>query len=405
MGLILKTADSATARQGRLSDKGRSQKDFPVVPSIKTLVDLSLLHKAKKVLFIAHLALGDYAYLQSCFIAFKRAFPDVLVDLWVDERRRTKDSSQWKHLQKYALYDWLDESACFNKIYTKTYSPAAFQKSVCEAQQEDYQVVVSLATLERHKYALLARKISPAGFVVGQKKRVRVYDIAKHVIYRKLDAFIPAHSESTHPGQHISSIYASWFTLLFGLEIPASERFPVVNIPIKWAKYAERQFLDWGFKNSNASDVIFLNSFSKSPERTWPVQRLLELITVMRATERWKSAFFIINVVPEEMDRVENEFKGQSLQGIQLFTAQENFFQLPAILGMCRLVISVETAVMHLANAVHVPVIALMRQKTPEWAPLDTANSTVITVAKRDDHLDRLGVADVMDVLVKRGIV
>jgi ADP-heptose:LPS heptosyltransferase len=125
----------------------------------------------------------------------------------------------------------------------------------------------------------------------------------------------------------------------------------------------------------------------------------------MRATERWKSAFFIINVVPEEMDRVENEFKGQSLQGIQLFTAQENFFQLPAILGMCRLVISVETAVMHLANAVHVPVIALMRQKTPEWAPLDTANSTVITVAKRDDHLDRLGVADVMDVLVKRGIV
>jgi ADP-heptose:LPS heptosyltransferase len=62
-------------------------------------------------------------------------------------------------------------------------------------------------------------------------------------------------------------------------------------------------------------------------------------------------------------------------------------------------VISVETAVMHLANAVHVPLIALMRQKTPEWAPIDRRNSTVITVAGRNDWVDRIGVDAVMAVL------
>jgi ADP-heptose:LPS heptosyltransferase len=54
---------------------------------------------------------------------------------------------------------------------------------------------------------------------------------------------------------------------------------------------------------------------------------------------------------------------------------------------------------MHLANAVHVPVIALMRQKNPEWAPIDKRNSTVITVARRDDWVDQIGVQEVMAAL------
>jgi heptosyltransferase-3 len=84
-----------------------------------------------------------------------------------------------------------------------------------------------------------------------------------------------------------------------------------------------------------------------------------------------------------------------------LFSAEENFFQLPAILSLCDLIISVETAVMHLANAVHVPVIALMRQKNPEWAPIDQANSTIITVAGRNDWVDAITVDQVMAALEK----
>jgi ADP-heptose:LPS heptosyltransferase len=72
---------------------------------------------------------------------------------------------------------------------------------------------------------------------------------------------------------------------------------------------------------------------------------------------------------------------------------------LPAILSLCELIISVETAVMHLANAVHVPVIALMRQNNPEWAPIDRANSTVITAPRHGDWVERIGVQDVMAVL------
>ena len=368
-------------------------------PAHTPLIDRALLARSDKILFIVHLALGDFTYLQSCFVAFARAFPHLKIHLWVDERRRTNRAADWPHLKKYALYDWLAECPYFDKVYNETYSPALYEASIQEAQQQDYPIVVSLSVLDRHKYAVLARKISPHGFVVGQKKRVRPYDLHKHLIYRKLDAFIPAYSAASHPEQHISDIYADWFTQLFGITIPPEARYPVLSIPARWMDYARDQFAAWGFDGAAGTKVVFVNAYSKSVERCWPLERVIELIRTMRQEAAWRDAGFIVNVVPEDLARARALFAGQDLARTHLFSAEDNFFQLPAILSLCRLIISVETAVMHLANAVHVPVIALMRQKNPEWAPIDKHNSTVITVARRDDWVDKIVVADVMAAL------
>jgi ADP-heptose:LPS heptosyltransferase len=368
-------------------------------PSMQTpLVAPELLQRADRILFIAHLALGDFTYLQACFRAFAQAYPHLRVHLWVDERRRTRKASAWVHLKKYALYDWLAECPYIEKVYDQTYSPALFRASVREAQAQDYPIVVSLATLQRHRYALLARRISPHGFVVGQKKRVRRFDLPKHLCYRKLDAFIPAYPAD--PGLHISDIYAGWFAQLFGMDIPPAARYPVLEIGERWRRYARDQFGEWGFEGgASPRKVVFLNAFSKTVERSWPLERMIELIQAMRGQLAWRDAGFVVNVVPEELERARALFARHPLEHTWLFSAEDNFFQLPAVLSLCDLVISVETAVMHLANAVHVPLIALMRQKTPEWAPIDRRNSTVITVAGRNDWVDRIGVDAVMAVL------
>jgi heptosyltransferase-3 len=368
------------------------------------LIPPGLLEKSDKILFVAHLALGDFTYLQNCFQAFAQAFPHIKIHLWVDERRRTRRASEWAHLKKYSLYDWLAECPYIEKVYNQTYSPALFKQSIREAQLQEYPVVVSLGVLERHKYAILARKISPRGFVVGQKKRVRPYDFPKRFIYRKLDAFIPAYTSAADGDQHISDIYAGWFTTLFGIEIPPAARFPFLHIPEKWVCYAQQQFAAWGFspdggESAKVQKVVFLNAFSKSVERSWPLERVIDLIKALRMQNAWRAAGFIVNVVPEELERARKLFAQQTLADVHLFSAEENFFQLPAILTRCDLIVSVETAVMHLANAVHVPVIALMRQKNPEWAPIDQANSVVITVKNRDDWVDKITVDDVVTVL------
>jgi len=370
-------------------------------PSHAALIDPALLAGADKILFVVHLALGDFTYLQSCFAALARAFPHLKIHLWVDERRRTSRAEDWPHLKKYALYDWLAECPYFDKVYNETYSPALYEASLQEAQRQDYPIVVSLSVLDRHKYAILARKISPRGFVVGQKKRVRPYDVVKWMIYRKLDAFIPAYSTASHPDQHISDIYAGWFTQLFGITIPPEARYPVLTIPARWMDYARDQFAAWGFGSTGAK-VVFLNAYSKSIERCWPLERVIELINTMRQDAAWRDAGFIVNVVPEDLARARALFAGHDLARTHLFSAEDNFFQLPAILSLCKLIVSVETAVMHLANAVHVPVIALMRQKNPEWAPIDKRNSTVITVARREDWVDKIGVQEVMAALARQ---
>ena len=63
------------------------------------LVPADLLAKADKILFVAHLALGDFTYMQNSFRAFAQAYPNIQMHLWIDELRRTPDKNQWEPLR------------------------------------------------------------------------------------------------------------------------------------------------------------------------------------------------------------------------------------------------------------------------------------------------------------------
>jgi heptosyltransferase-3 len=355
------------------------------------LVSSDLLQKCDKVLFITHLALGDFTYLQNCFQAFARAYPHIRVHLWADEVLRTTDSSKWEHLKKQALYDWLGACPFFEKVYNRTYCPQVFEESIIEAQQQHYPLVVSLATLRPHLYARLARKISPHGYVVGMKKPAGLFGLHRHLAYRRLDAALPIYKMSKDNPQHISDVHAEWFRQLFHIQITREARFPFVHIPEQWSRRAQQNLAEWGFAHCSGK-LVFINPYAKTKKRCWPLDRVAQLIMAMSACDRWRNACFIINAVPQQVDSAKKVFDRDALQRTRLFSAHENFFQLPAILSQCDLIISVETAVMHLANA-------LMRQKTPEWTPIDRANSRVIKTAQRRDWVKEITVDQVMGVL------
>jgi ADP-heptose:LPS heptosyltransferase len=362
------------------------------------LIPAELLNRSDKILFVAHLALGDYTYLQNCFEAFARAYPHIKMHLWVDEVRRTSDPKQWPHLKSNVLYDWLASCKFFDKVYDRTYSPELYQDSIRQARHEHYPIVVSIGTLRPQFYARLARALSPDGFVVGMKKRVKLHQLHHHLAYRQLDATL--NPDVLHPvkAPHISDVHAEWFHDLFGLEISPAERLPFVHIPEEWKLDARDRLAGWGF-GQRRGKLIFINPFAKTHKRCWPVERVAELIVAMRRQPEWRDACFIVNAVPQELDNVRAILGRHRLERVQLFSAKRNFFELPAMLAECDLIVSVETAVMHLANAVHVPVIALMRQKTPEWVPVDKDNSTVITALQRRDWVNKISVREVMEVL------
>ena len=359
------------------------------------LIPAALLQKADKILFIGHLALGDYTYLQNCFQAFAQAYPHIKIHLWIDEVRRTADPAQWPHLQKYSLYDWVEEAGIFAKVYKRTYSPALYQDSLAEAQAEQYPIVVALAHLRPQVYARLARAISPHGMVVGTQEPFSPFKPHHYFAYRQLDAALRPYPPVEH---HISAAYADWFLQLVGLDIPVPARYPFVHIPPHWSAAAQRQLETWGFA-ARQGKLVFINPFAKSHKRCWPLERVTELIATMQRDPAWAGACFVINAMPQDLASVRAAVAQRGLAQTHMFSAVDNFFELPAMLAQCDLIISVETSIMHLANAVHVPVVALMRAKNPEWTPIDAAHSTVITVQRRNDWVKAISVADVMKVI------
>ena len=367
------------------------------------LVPPALLAGAGRILFVTHLAIGDFTYMQSCLRAFAVAHPHIKIHVWVDERRRTADPAAWPHLQKYALFDWLAACPWIAKVYDRTYSPATLAESIAEAQRQDYPLVASLTVIDSHRYARMARAISPRGFVVGLRQPARrmLHKLSRYLSYRQLDATLPVYTAADSAGLHISDIYAGWFKRCFGLEVTKAARYPVLEIPDGWTYRAQAQLMAWGLDRKNPR-LVFLNAASKSPDRTWPLERVAALIRAMRSRPAWRDASFIVNTVPEALDEARRLFGRQgdpAFSRVRLFSAQDHFFQLPAMMRQCSLVISVETAVMHLANAVGVPVIALMRANHPEWVPIDRANSSVIMLSDPDDWVTAIGVDDVLTVL------
>jgi heptosyltransferase-3 len=362
------------------------------------LISAERLAKADKILFITHLALGDYLYLQNFFLAFSKAYPHIKIDLWVDEVRRTDDEKKWPFLKQYALYDWVESCSFFRKIYRKTYSPALYDASIKEANRENYPLVVSLATLRPHQYATLARKISPDGFVVGMRKKVKLFTLHHLRAYKQLDAAILPYKKPADYQHHITDEYADWFHQVGNITVTGKDRLPFVSMPSTAKEDAQAMLADWGVDTAHRK-LVFINPFAKTHKRCWPLQHVAELVRRMQSLPHWKEAFFIVNAVPQELEQAGAVISSYQLSNTRLFSATENFFQLPAVLAECDLIISVETAVMHLANAVHVPVIALMRQKTPEWVPIDKDNSTVIMASGRREWVKAISVDDVMKVL------
>jgi ADP-heptose:LPS heptosyltransferase len=241
----------------------------------------------------------------------------------------------------------------------------------------------------------LAREIGSQAFVIGIKNSKRWFAPWDNSAYSKLDAsFAPFH-QPKH-GYHITDVYADWFHQLCGLQVTEQQRFPFVDIPAKWKDGALRQLQEW---NADDQQVVFINAYAKTKKRCWPLARVAELIINMRKQPAWGNTHFVVNAIPQEIGNAKTVIANYQLTNTHLFSAEENFFQLPAMLQRCQLVISVETAVMHLANAVQVPVIALMRQKNPEWVPIDKQSSTVITTKRRRDWVDAITVNQISEAL------
>jgi ADP-heptose:LPS heptosyltransferase len=360
------------------------------------LVPAGLLEKPGKILFIMHPGIGDFCYLQNFFRELAARFPLLEMHLWVGEHHTTDDPARWAALKNSILYDWLAACPFFKRIYRNNYSPAGLAVAVGEACAENYPIITTLVLTRWHWYAKLARSVCRDGIVISALRPFDIKGWFKTFPYKKPDIAFPSAPSKV---EHISDIFSWWFRRLFGCGLPVEKRMPFMNIPGDWTHWAD------GFIRKIGADgkkLVFVNVTAKDWKRCWSLENGIETIKAMQQVPQWKDAIFLLNAMPGDVAKFHDTVSKSGLERTHLFSAEENFFQLPAVLGKCSLIISVETSVMHLANAVRIPVIALMRLKYAWiWYPMDRGNTILITTKKRGDRMDKIPPKRVLQAVLK----
>ncbi|GGZ92306.1 hypothetical protein GCM10007162_04630 [Ignatzschineria ureiclastica] len=358
----------------------------------------TLVSKADKVLFIIHLAIGDFAYLQSAFKVFKKHYPSLKIDLFVVESRCTEDRSKWPYLEKDVIYDWLEGCGLFNKIYRKNYAPHLFAESISEAKKENYSLIISFGDVHSEPTEKYAREMAgPDSIVAGLKLHINwyrfKYQIYKRNLWKNLD--ITFKSIPMTKGRHISDLFAFWFEQIGGYQMTEEEKLPFIDIPQYWQDKATKKLSQ--LKHNASQQVIFINYLAKDPNRSWRLEQAIELIKKMQQLPKYADALYFLNTTPDHLSEISGAIQMANLTNTIPFSATDNFYELPAILGQSDLIISVETSIIHLANAVNTPLIALMRHKTPEWEPPKKEITEVIWCHKKRDKIVDISPLDVIE--------
>ncbi|MFD2722733.1 glycosyltransferase family 9 protein [Ignatzschineria indica] len=358
----------------------------------------TLVSKTDKVLFIIHLAIGDFAYLQSAFSVFKKHYPNLKIDLFVVESRCTTDESRWPLLEKDVIYDWLEGCGLFNKIYRKNYAPHFFAEAIEEAKRENYPLIISFGDVHSEPTEKYAREMAgPDSIVAGLKLHINWYRLKYQIYKRKLwkNLDITFKSIPMTKGRHISDLFAFWFEQIGGYTMISEEKYPFIDIPQYWKDNTAQKLAK--LKKPPSQQIIFINYLAKDPNRSWKLAQAIELIEKMQQLPQYANALYFLNTTPDHLSEISEAIQTANLANTIPFSATDNFYELPAILEQSDLIISVETSIIHLANAVNTPLIALMRHKTPEWEPLKKEITEVIWCHKKRDKIVDISPLDVIE--------
>ena len=356
--------------------------------------------KNSRVIFLIHLAIGDFAYLQSAFRALKKQYPHLKIDLFVIESRCTTDESKWPLLKNDVIYDWLENCGLFNKVYRQNYAPHLFKKAIDEVKKENYPLIISFGDVHSEPTELYARQMAGKdSIVVGLKLHINWYRLKYQLYKRKLwkNLDFTFSSIPMKKGRHISDLFAHWFKEFANIDIPKIDRLPYIDIPEKWKEDCRNTLLQQ--KKDVNQKVVFINYLAKDPNRSWNLSQAIELIKNMQQLAKWEDVLYILNATPDLLTTVKSALKDANIDNAIPFSATKNFYELPALLQQSTLIISVETSIIHLANAVNTPLIALMRHKTPEWAPLKHDITKVIWCENKKDKIKDITVNTVIDAI------
>lgn len=349
------------------------------------LISEEQLKGAKRVLYMTHLAIGDFVFQGVYLEALKARFPHLQLDIWIDDCRNK--AKVWHQGRNDTLVQWLSAQPFIGEVYPIAESSVGRDKLVEQARRAGYDIVFFIASQRSESYAKYARRITPNGLAVGSRSRPRNKWLSKLWYFSRLDGVFDLDKQPESGALHISQRYQERFEACVGplFNSKAEKRQLQIAVPEQFksacALWLKTQTKASGLVNPR---VILINHLSTNARRNLSWAKVCEFIG--RAKKQLPGAFFVINVPPDAKNATEQAIEDSQLDPtcVIAYSATEHFFQLPALLQASDLVITVETAIMHLASTLRVPQVVLMRHSANAWQPI-CAEQLLLAPRKVDD--------------------
>ncbi len=322
---------------------------------MQQIISSDILLAAQRILFICDLSLKDFLFIQSYLAEFSKNYPQIKVDLWINSGCGCLFSHKQSFVEKLFV-EFLQECVFVDKFYLNTCSTKNFKNIFNQARELKYPIIVLLSSQKHCDDIRLAKKISKNGFLVSQALKTKWYNFAKRRTYKMLGATLDLHQAlDTHrdllQNSYSNNSYSNIFRQLFSEQFTENHK-PALLIPRRWITYAKLRFMKWGIdkKGQRFGKVFFINAFDDNEKYACSLKKILDLIMNLKRNDQWGDINFVLHVPPSKLRSVRKFFAKHSINNLYLFSADNNFYQIPAILSLCDGIFSIDGICSNLSN-------------------------------------------------------
>lgn len=321
------------------------------------------LSSASKILYMSHMAIGDYLYQRTYLHMLSEQYPNAEIDLWIDDfRTKGKD---WQKGRSDFLSNWMKDETFITRLYPQAASIGHRKEMLEEAKNRGYDAVLFIANLRSERFASAAKEIAgKSGYCAGVVNQ-KSLDWLQPWKFAGLDA---CYRNNKRDGQKpILAKYGDNFAQLAGLHnAPA-----IASLTVEAdAKTLAGDVLQRWHNKFGTQRMMLVNTISTTAKRDYPWDKMEAVI--QRLHGQYPDYLFVLNVPPHLIE----DFTGKAEAIVShhqipavAFTAKAGVQSLAAMINQADCVLTVETAIMHFAEALSVSQCVLMRNASAHWCP------------------------------------